>query len=183
MSEISDFLPGKECEHCSLCGLCRQENNGHDWSCADEGKSPILREQIFIQGRELCGESVSNPDCIYIKDAGLLAIEIKDRQIEYVEKDDKKRLKNQLLSVCSASDRAGLKLKAFVLLVSSIKNSKHSDLKLFKACKEMFESIGITIDKNNMMRDSKHRGRKYTTFKVVKCKDLKEDLLTSLFVE
>ena len=66
MLEKSEFLPRKECEYCSLCGRCRQENenNGYKQSCRKEDTTPVLREQIFIQGSELCGDLDPNIDCI-----------------------------------------------------------------------------------------------------------------------
>lgn len=180
MLNKSEFFNRRRCEHCSLCGRCRVENTRETWRCRDENTLPILRDQVFIQGSVLCGDSDPNIDCIYIKNSGLVAIEIKDRKIEYVDKDDKERLKSQLLSVCSASDREGLTIKAFVLLVSSVKNSKHSDLQLLEICEGMLLSVGIKLDKNNIMRDGRHLRHKYTKFKVVRCKDLTEECISSL---
>ena len=182
MIEKSEFLLRKECEYCSLCGRCRQEseNNGYKQVCRKKDTTPVLREQIFIQGSELCGDLNPNIDCIYIKNGGLLAIEIKDRQIEYVNKDDREQLKKQLLSVYSSSVEAGLALNVFVLLISPIKNSRYKDRYLLDACRDMFASVGITIDKNNIMHDSRHREHKYAKFEIIRCNDLDKEKLYSL---
>lgn len=177
MLEKSEILSRRKCEHCSLCERCCAENVEPGWVCSHAYMTPLLKQKIFLQGKELCGTK-NDVDCIYkYNDVVILAIEIKAQPITNVDVNNLQKKLEMLYSKLG-----GLSLKAFILQVSSRLNSRKSPTQLLLECEKKFNTIGIKISKKNILY-SRKPGLEYirTRFEVIKCKDIDEDFFNSLF--
>ncbi len=176
MLEKSESLPRKKCTHCSLCERCCAENKESNWECNDFETEPLLKQKIFIQGKDLCGKKGPDVDCIYkYKGKNLLAIEIKAQPIKNINPEE---LLKKIKSVYSHID--DMSLGAFILQVSSKLNSNKSPYQLLLICKDMFKSVGININKGMMYSRKPELKHIRNKFKVIKCKKLNENEILSM---
>lgn len=176
MLEKSESLPIKKCTHCSLCERCCAENTERGWECKDADSTPFLKQKIFIQGKEFCGKSNPDVDCIYkYNGKDLLVIEIKAQPIKNIEP---KELLSKINSVYS--NLGNMSLKAFILQISSKLNSNKSPYQLLLHCQTMFKSVGININRDMMYSRKPELKHIRNKFKVIKCKKLNEDEISSL---
>jgi hypothetical protein len=170
MIEASEYF-SCDCSLCSLCGCCRDENTAstEDWGCSDENATPFIKNSIFYSGKCLCA-SGKNPDCAY-RYAGnkVIAIEIKDQPEGNVKYDDLVgKIKNSYDCACGN----GLILTAFILQISSKKNSSKTRHQLLLNCEEGLREHYLKIDKNGKLYSRNENLKNIRIkFDIIKCKD------------
>jgi len=173
---------------CSLCERCIAENKStRNKNCKDKNYAAFAnKNKIFYEGECLCGKK-HNADCVYkYADCKVIAIEIKDRPLENIRKDEKEgypNLANKIEDCYSCSCNKKLTLIAFVLQLSSTKNSSKDKFQLLTECEDGLKVNNIRIGKKGKLVIKKN-SLEHTNvkFDIVKCKELNDKYFNKLLV-
>jgi len=170
---------------CSLCARCKVENNSTlGWSCNDENSTPFIRDETFYEGKCLC-KTGHNADCVY-KYAGyrVIAIETKSRPLCHIKEDEKEGYPNLVAKIencyrCACNNK--LTLVAFILQLSSIKNSSKGQFQLLEECKMGLYANNLRIGKDgNLVSKKKDLKNMKVKFDIVKCRKLNDKYFNKL---
>jgi hypothetical protein len=164
---------------CSLCCRCRAEN-ASDESCSDENVTPFIKGNIFYNGNCLC-KSGHNADCVYkYADNKVIAIETKNQPLNNIDYDNLVA-KIENCYNCIISDK--LIFIAFILQLSSIKNSSENKFQLLEKCKEGLGMYNIRISKDGKLVIKKDGLKNINVkFDIVKCKDIDDKYFNKLLI-
>jgi len=170
---------------CSLCDCCKAENKKTPkWNCKDNNSTPFIKNKTFYEGKCLCKKGC-NADCVY-KYAGckVIAIETKSRPLCNIKEDEEEGYPNLVAKIencysCACNNK--LTLVAFILQLSSIKNSSKQRFQLLAECERGLNANNFRIGKEGKLA-SKKAGLKNINvkFDIVKCKELNDKYFNKL---
>jgi len=168
------------CKLCSLCNCCEAENAYiSDWDCDDKTAIPFIRANVFYEGKCLC-RTGCNTDCVYrYMGDKVIAIEIKDQPLKNIDYDNLvAKIKN--CYVCAEAKK--FTIVAFVLQLSSIKNSSKRKFQLLKECEDGLNANNLRIGKGKLFSKESDFKNMKIKFDIVKCKELDEKYFRELLV-
>jgi hypothetical protein len=162
----------------SLCDCCIAENE--ESNCSDKNSTPFIKNKAFNNGKYLCA-SGKNPDCVYQYDENkIIAIEIKDQPENNIKYDNLVgKIENSYKCACDN----GSILMAFILQVSSIKNSSKNKNQLLVNCQKGLGVYHLRIGRDGKLH-SKNKDLKNinTKFDIIKCKDFDDKYFKSMLI-
>jgi hypothetical protein len=166
---------------CSLCGRCRAENvYDSAWVCLHEDSMPFIKGNIFYEGKCLC-KAGHDVDCVYKYERNnVIAIEIKDQPLRNIDYSDLvAKIENCYKCACANK----LTIVAFILQLSSIKNSSKGKHQLLDECERGLGANNLRISKDKTLFSKRDNLKSIKIkFDVVKCKELDDKYFNKLLV-